>query len=62
MKTAVLHGRVHRRAADAMTHTVLRNLAGEGDTARAFFLPKDGPGVCRGCNSCSIRGEASLCR
>ena len=57
MKIAVIHGQAHLGVTYAMTKAVLDRLAaGEQDAVREFFLPKDGPGFCVGCNSCFLKG------
>lgn len=38
-----------------MTSTLVKEL--QCDEVREFFLPKDGPDFCYGCNSCFIKGE-----
>lgn len=57
MKIAVIYGQEHRGVSYTMTHAVLEKLMADGDEVREFFLPKDGPGFCVGCNACFVRGE-----
>ena len=39
-----------------MTKTVLDFLAEDDDEINEFFLPKDGPSFCVGCNTCFMKG------
>lgn len=58
MKLTVIYGQSHRGVTYTMTRAVLDKLMAEGDELTEFFLPKDGPDFCVGCNSCFLRGEA----
>lgn len=40
-----------------MTKNVLDSLVGLNDEVFEFFLPKDGPKFCIGCNTCFLKGE-----
>lgn len=57
MKITVIHGQSHKGVTYTVTWTVLHHLMSEGDEVREFFLSKDGPGFCVGCNSCFLKGE-----
>lgn len=57
MKIVMIHGQSHKGITYTMAHNVLKHLKSEGDEVKEFFLPKDGPGFCMGCNSCFIKGE-----
>lgn len=57
MKIVMIHGQAHKGVTYTMAHTVLKYLKSQDDEVREFFLPKDGPGFCVGCNSCFIKGE-----
>lgn len=56
MYITVIHGQSHKGVTYTMTQAVLRRLAGPEDEIKEFFLPKDGPGFCLGCNSCFLKG------
>ena len=58
MKIAVIHGQAHKGITYTMTKAVLGSLVEERDEVREFFLPKDGPDFCCGCNSCFLKGES----
>lgn len=55
MKMTVIHGQSHKGVTYTMTHALLDRLMGE--EIQEFFLPKDGPDFCTGCNSCFMKGE-----
>lgn len=55
MKVTIIHGQSHKGITYTMTNTLLKYLKGE--EFREFFLPKDGPDFCYGCNSCFLKGE-----
>ena len=57
MKIAVIHGQNHKGITYTMTWEILKNLTTETDNIQEFFLPKDGPGFCVGCNTCFLQGE-----
>lgn len=57
MKIAVIHGQSHKGITYTMTKALLKQLACKQDEVREFFLPKEGPDFCYGCNSCFIKGE-----
>ncbi len=57
MKITVIHGQGHKGITYKMTSTVLEFLAEDNDEINEFFLPKDGPGFCVGCNTCFMKGE-----
>ena len=57
MKITVIHGQGHKGITYKMTKTVLDFLAEDDDEINEFFLPKDGPGFCVGCNTCFMKGE-----
>ena len=57
MKITVIHGQNHKGMTYTMTKEVLKNLITETDEVIEFFLPKDGPDFCVGCNSCFLKGE-----
>ena len=57
MKITVIHGQSHKGITYKMAHTVLDFLMKPEDTMEEFFLPKDGPGFCIGCNNCFVKGE-----
>lgn len=50
-------GVFHGCDARTMAHCVLKNLKEEDTEIKEFFLPKDGPGFCVGCNNCFMKGE-----
>ena len=56
MKITVIHGQSHKGVTYKMTHTVLEFLMSSEDELKEFFLPKDGPGFCVGCNNCFLKG------
>lgn len=55
MKIAVLHGQMHKGSTYHLTHMVLDRFPDAELTE--WFLPKDGPGFCVGCNRCFLEGE-----
>lgn len=58
MQITVIHGQGHKGVTYSVTHAMLDRLAEHTDfTLREFFLPKDGPDFCVGCNSCFLKGE-----
>lgn len=57
MKITVIHGQSHKGVTYTMTRSIISRLTGQGDEVREFFLPKDGPGFCVGCNNCFMKGE-----
>ena len=59
MNITVIHGQSHKGVTYTMTREVLKHLADDQDEIREFFLPKDGPDFCCGCNSCFIKGEGN---
>ena len=56
MKITVIHGQGHKGITYKMTKTVLDFLAEDDDEINEFFLPKDGPSFCVGCNTCFMKG------
>lgn len=56
MKIVIIHGQLHKGITYYITHTVIGYIDGEKEI-KEFFLPKDGPGFCVGCNQCFLRGE-----
>ena len=59
MRIAVIHGQSHKGITYAMTKNLLDCLSRDNKdlTVSEFFLPKDGPDFCIGCNSCFLKGE-----
>lgn len=57
MKIVIIHGQAHKGISYTMTRTILERLRAETSEVREFFLPKDGPEFCYGCNACFIKGE-----
>lgn len=57
MRITVIYGQNHRGVSYTMAQRVLAYLMEEGDELTEFFLPKDGPSFCVGCNGCFVRGE-----
>ena len=57
MKIAMIHGQGHKGVTYTMSQCILGNLKEEDTEVKEFFLTKDGPGFCVGCNSCFIKGE-----
>jgi len=57
MRITVIHGQSHKGVTYTITHEVLKNLPAEKDGIQEFFLPKDGPAFCMGCNACFLKGE-----
>lgn len=57
MKIVVVHGQAHKRITYTMTKAVLDKLVTTQDEVIEFFLPKDGPDFCYGCNNCFLNGE-----
>ncbi|MDO5294568.1 MAG: flavodoxin family protein [bacterium] len=57
MKITVIHGQGHKGVTYTMTNTLLKKLRNSDTAVTEFFLPKDGPSFCIGCNSCFIKGE-----
>lgn len=57
MKIVMIHGQGHKGVTYTMSHCVLEYLRDEDTEIKEFFLTKDGPGFCVGCNSCFIKGE-----
>ena len=57
MKIVMIHGQGHKGVTYTMSQCVLENLKEEDTEIKEFFLPKDGPGFCVGCNSCFLKGE-----
>ncbi len=57
LRIAVIHGQAHKGITYTAAHAVLRHLSRPGNEIREFFLPKDGPDFCVGCNACFIKGE-----
>lgn len=55
MKVTIIHGQSHKGITYTMSNTLLKYL--EGEEVREFFLPKDGPDFCYGCNNCFLKGE-----
>lgn len=59
MKVVVIHGQSHRGITYTMVHAVLQHFPQDSTEIREFFLPKDGPDFCLGCNACFLKGEES---
>ena len=57
MKITIIHGQSHKGVSYTITHAIVTALQQPGDEVREFFLPKDGPDFCYGCNTCFIKGE-----
>jgi len=57
MKITVIHGQNHKGITYTMTQEVLKYLKCPNDEIKEFFLPKDGPDFCKGCNNCFLLGE-----
>lgn len=58
MKITMIHGQAHKGITHFMAQEVLHCLLSEQDEFREFFLPKDGPNFCVGCNACFLKGES----
>ena len=58
MKITVIHGQLHKGVTYHLTWAVLEKMMDQGDEVKEFFLPKDGPGFCVGCNNCFLKGES----
>ena len=56
MKITVIHGQSHKGVTYTMTKNVLDFLVGKEDEVYEFFLPKDGPEFCIGCNMFFLKG------
>lgn len=57
MRILMIHGQGHKGITYTMTRSVLEKLRDENTEIKEFFLPKDGPGFCVGCNTCFLKGE-----
>lgn len=57
MKIVMIHGQGHKGVTYTMSQCVLKYLKEEDTEVKEFFLTKDGPGFCVGCNSCFLKGE-----
>ena len=57
MKIVMIHGQGHKGVTYTMAHCVFDKLKEEDTELEEFFLPKDGPGFCMGCNNCFMKGE-----
>lgn len=57
MKIAAIYGQNHKGVTYTMARRVLDFLMEDGDELTEFFLPKDGPDFCVGCNRCFLAGE-----
>lgn len=57
MKIVIIHGQSHKGITYTATHTILKSLRVEETDIQEFFLPKDGPDFCFGCNACFVKGE-----
>lgn len=57
MKIVLIHGQGHKGVTYTMAHCILDNLRDTTTEVQEFFLPKDGPGFCVGCNNCFLKGE-----
>ncbi|ADU25905.1 flavodoxin family protein [Ethanoligenens harbinense] len=57
MKITVLHGQMHQGSTYHLTKMVLDRLSGPDTAIREFFMPKDMPAPCVGCNRCFLEGE-----
>ena len=57
MKIVMIHGQGHKGITYTMSQCVLDHLKDADTEIKEFFLPKDGPGFCVGCNGCFIKGE-----
>jgi multimeric flavodoxin WrbA len=58
MKIAVIHGQSHKGVTYSVVHGILDRLSEKTELSlREFFLPKDGPDFCLGCNNCFLKGE-----
>lgn len=57
MKITVLHGQMHQGSTYHITHMVLDRLTGPDTELLEFFMPKDAPAPCVGCNRCFMEGE-----
>lgn len=58
LKITVIHGQAHKGVTYSLTRALLDCLSRERECdVREFFLPKDGPAFCAGCNSCFLKGE-----
>jgi multimeric flavodoxin WrbA len=57
MNIVLIHGQGHKGITYTMSHAVLKYLMKEDAQLKEFFLPKDGPAFCVGCNLCFVKGE-----
>lgn len=57
MKIVMIHGQGHKGVTYTMSQCVLNYLKEEDTEVKEFFLTKDGPGFCVGCNNCFLKGE-----
>jgi len=57
MKIVLIHGQGHKGITYSMSQCVLKHLKDGETEVQEFFLPKDGPGFCVGCNNCFLYGE-----
>ena len=59
MKITILHGQMHKGSTYHITKMVVDRLSGPDTSVREFFMPKDMPAPCVGCNRCFMEGEAN---
>jgi len=57
MNIVVIYGTEHKGSTYNIVQLFLKNLLGEQDELREFYLPKDMPNFCRGCAICFGKGE-----
>lgn len=57
MKITIIHGQSHRGITYWCTKTVLEQLKKAEDEVMEYFMPKDLPIFCCGCNNCFLKGE-----
>lgn len=62
MKIIMIYGQIHKGISYTIAHSVLKHLRiNELEDSQVeikeFFLPKDGPDFCVGCNQCFLKGE-----
>ena len=55
MNVTLIHGQTHRGSTWHFAQEVLARLPAA--KTEEWYLPKDGPGFCTGCNACFLKGE-----
>lgn len=56
MKVVLIHGQERKGSTYTISHKVAEKISFEDDITE-FFMPKDGPEYCKGCNFCFFEGE-----